>query len=512
MRSYRAQHNLCAVSASAAETAINTAQALDTTLLIGLDNAPNLEPKRESNADELTGKEEPDAIYDLGATSGMSMNFPKAQAQHFAFLLAYALGAASSAAAGDGYLHSLTPIAGDLDADRSLPGFTLGFRYGETVFKRRFESLFVDQFTARFQSDQWVQCSAEIKGTGKYTDNVIEEEIAADDDVTTLTLAHRSVQGATAAERLASVHQVRVELATGVWTEVDYTAVSDATPAAITIVAPGESSAEKTYKVLYVPAEDEISEDITALDTATTLTLAANAVAGGSSAPARLASVRRVVVELTAGVWTEVTYSAVSADTPAAISITAPGVAAESFTYRVIYTPAVAPWCSAFPARVTETPLRVAEMTLKVGGAWNGSTFLGGRELTSELRSLEWTLQNNLAIEFVPGSGDAYAGRCWRDGRTQVLKLEREMREFILQNLMGQNETLAVHILCEGALYDATHKYQVEIVFPKVGVLRAPVSAQGKRLAEAGDLQVLEHDTYGSVAVYVQNLVAAYAA
>ena len=133
MRSYRAQHNLFAVSANARETAINTEQALDTTMLIGLSDVPNREPRRESNADELTGKEEPDAIYDLGGTAAMPVNFPKAQAQHFAWLLAYALGTTTSAAAGDGYKHTITPIEGDLDADRSLPSMTGAFRYGDSI-------------------------------------------------------------------------------------------------------------------------------------------------------------------------------------------------------------------------------------------------------------------------------------------------------------------------------------------------------------------------------------------
>jgi hypothetical protein len=52
----------------------------------------------------------------------------------------------------------------------------------------------------------------------------------------------------------------------------------------------------------------------------------------------------------------------------------------------------------------------------------------------------------------------------------------------------------------------------VEIIFPKVAVLASPISVDGKRLAEAGDLQVLEDETYGSVIVIVQNKVTAYAA
>lgn len=117
-----------------------------------------------------------------------------------------------------------------------------------------------------------------------------------------------------------------------------------------------------------------------------------------------------------------------------------------------------------------------------------------------------------MKVAYVPGAGDSYAGRGRRDGRSQVLTLSREMRNYILQQHIDDNDTFGVSVKCEGDLYDATYKYQVELVFPKVGILKAPVSVNGKLLAETGDLQVLEHDTYGSVVASVQNLVATYAA
>ena len=64
----------------------------------------------------------------------------------------------------------------------------------------------------------------------------------------------------------------------------------------------------------------------------------------------------------------------------------------------------------------------------------------------------------------------------------------------------------------KGDEFDTGHKYTVELVFPQLGVLSAPLSTTNKRVAEAGDLQVLEHATYGSVIARVKNLVATYAA
>lgn len=424
MRSIRANHNLIAVSAALRETAINTEQTMDLSVAAAIGDVIGLDYRRENNADEATGMEEPDYIYDNGSTSQVGLNFPKAQPQHFALFLSYALGLSTPTAAGTGYLHTITPIAGELDADRSNPSFTAMQRYGKTILKRRFMSMFVDGFTASFKKDDWVGLSVDVKGSGKFVDNVVQESLSAMENATSLTLAANGVQGATAQDRLDNVQQIMVELTAGVWTEVAYSAVSAATPGVITITAPGATATSRTYKVLYVPTE------------------------------------------------------------------------AAAFT---------------FPAKVQETPLRVAEMTLTMGGTWNGTTFSGGRGMTSEINSLEWKFANNLKIEFVPGAGGAYATSSWRTGRAQSLALDRKMREFIFQQRMIDNSQFGVRILAEGALYDATNKYQVEVIFPLVSVLKADMKVDGKVMAEAGDLQVLEDATYGSVIARVKNLQSGYA-
>lgn len=425
MRNFMATHNQIAVSANNKETAVNTEQTLDTTIPFAIGDVIDLEPRRENNESEATGYEEPDTIYDLGNKAKASLNAEKAQPQHFALLLAYALGAVSTSAAGSGYEHTITPIDGEEDEDRSNPSFTAAQRYGKTVLKRRFASLFVDSFTATFARDEWVKIVGEVLGTGKVTDNITEETLNALDNAVALTLAANGVEGATAQARLDNMQRIRVELATGVWTEVVYSVVSAATPAVVTITSAGGAGASKDYKLLYIPTESG--------------------------------------------------------------------------------------WMT-FPSKVTETPLRVAELTFKFGGTWSGSAFEGGRELDAEIKSIEWSFGNNGEVQFVPGAGDDYAARYLRGGRIQTLKLDREFRDYILQQHIDDNDTFGVYILAEGAIFDSPHKYQVEIIFPSVAVLTAPLSVDGKRLGEAGDLQVLEDDTYGSVIANVKNLQATYAA
>ena len=204
-RNYLADNNLFAVSANNKETALNTEQTLDTALYIAKGDLIQLEPRREDNRDEQTGKEEPDYIYNLGALAAGTVNFEKMQAQHAAFLLAYGLGSVSSAAWGTGYKHVITPTT-ELD----LPSFTGAMRLGLDILKRRFASLHIARASLTFAKDSWAKGMGELKGTGKYSQNIVKESVTANYNATALTLAANAVQGATAAARLNAVHQVRV--------------------------------------------------------------------------------------------------------------------------------------------------------------------------------------------------------------------------------------------------------------------------------------------------------------
>lgn len=421
MRNYLADYNLLAVSAVTKETALNTEQTLDTSMLVAKGNVILLKPRREDNRNELTGKEEADTVYDLGALAEGSLDFEKAQAQHFGFGYAYAFGSRTVSAWGAGYKHVITPTT-----DMTLPSFTAAMRLGSTIMKRRFASMHVDQLTATFAKDSWARISLGAKGTGKYADNMTKESVTAAYSAASLTLAANAVHGSTAQERLDNVHLVRVLVpTTGEWKDVAVTAVSAATPAVLTITAPGGVATSTTYEILYVPTE------------------------------------------------------------PA--------------------------WAS-FPARAAEPPLRVTDLVVKVGGKWNGTAFLEGHTMSSEIESIEHVVNNNLAVEFRVGGTGTYANYVIRQGRLQTLKLNRQMRDFILQQKIKDNEYLGVNAKATGAEFESGRNYFVDLVFPRCAVLDSPISVNGKILAEAGDLIVLQDDTYGSCRVEVGNMVATYAA
>lgn len=252
-------------------------------------------------------------------------------------------------------------------------------------------------------------------------------------------------------------------------------------------------------------------EDVTAPYNAGSLTLAANGVAGADGA-GRLSNVQAVqVLPPATQTWEEVAYLAVSDAVPAVITITPPGGAADLTTYRVYYLPPESGWMD-FPPRVEEPPLKVSNLTVTLGGRWDGNDFYGGRLLSAELRAITWTLKNNLTPETTPGAGVGYANRAFRSGREQSLKFDRDFRDFLLAQNLKDNDTLAVYLKAQGPEFETGLSYQVEMVFPRVAVMSSPVRVAQRRLGEEVEFAVLEDDDYGSVAAFVQNQVSSYAA
>ncbi len=427
IRNFLATHNLLAVSARRQEPAINSEQDLDTTLLADLNTVLNYQALKFANREELTGKEEPDRLHDLGGKVAGTLSFSRAQPQHFAFLLGYGLGAVETSPLGTtGFRHVIRPRYGEVDAARSNPSFTAAMRLGSQVLKRRFTSCFVDQVRVEFPKDGWAKINAAVKGTGKVGDNTCVEEIAALYNAASLSLAGNGVEGGSAAERLSNVQAVQ--------------ALNPATQA-----------------------------------------------------------------------WEEVAYGAVSGEVPGVIAITPPGAAATITTYRVYYLPRESGWTS-FPPRVEEPPLKVSRAEVTLGGRWDGTSFIGGSPLAAELRSITWTVKNYLTPESTPGGGSGYANRAFRYGREQNLKFDRDFRDFLMAQHLKDNDTLAVHLKAAGPEFEPGAAYQVELVFPRVAVLGAPVKVSQRRLGEDVEFAVLEDDDFGSVIAYVQNQVSGYAA
>ncbi len=418
MRNYRVTDDKAAVSLASQETAFNAGQTLDVSLMITEGDIPTFERRRDKNEGELTGKEEPDTIYDRGRMANMNFTFDKAKPHEILFLAAYCLGEVSTAAAGTGYEHTITPLSGDIDHRRSLPSFSIGYRFSQ-ILDRIYHGAVVDSLSLGFTKDEFVKVSGSVKMSGKTDDNVAEDTIAAALNVTSLTLSD-GVAGSTDAERLDNMQVVRYESLTGQMEHVDFSAVSSDTAAGVlSITAPSAATDVVDYKAIYA----KFGENIT------------------------------------------------------------------------------------FPAMITESPLTVAKTVVTFGGKWNGTAFVGGRTMACELKSVTWDPANGMATEFCFGVDADYANRAWREARTQTLKIDREFRDFLMQQMIENEEYFGLHILATGAVYDSPHKFQCEVVFPRLSIISAPIAADGKRLSESADIAVLQDDNYGSVIVKVKNQV-----
>lgn len=252
-----------------------------------------------------------------------------------------------------------------------------------------------------------------------------------------------------------------------------------------------------------------IQEKVTAAANATSLLLAANGVSG-TDAETRLDAIHQVTVELDPGVQTEVNVTAASAATPAELTFVAPSGDLGDVTYTVTYAPTEAAWGS-FPANIEESPLEVCGLTVVMGGTWDGSAFVGGRNISSEITDLTYSLQNSLEISFAPGGCSSHANVCVRPARKQTIKLGREMRDFIMQLYLENNQTFGLELDLIGDEFASGETYQMKSVIPMLGVLDNPISVNKKKLAEKGDLLVLDNGISPSVTHQVRNQVSGYA-
>jgi len=427
MRNLRATHNKIAVSANNRETAINTSRDTDTIILSNLSDIINLEPRKEDNADQRLGKEEADQIYNLGNTASLTLNFDRAQPQHFAFGLGYALGNVSTVQESTSYIHTITPINGEIDYQRSNPSFSALMQYGDTIFSRLFSSFFVDSATASFSQDEWCKLKLDIKGTGNFEDDMNEILIEAEDS-SLIRIDSPPYAVGDSGNVFDSIHRIQARLLTE----------------------------DRWHEVIFHTASK----------------------AGGKTI--------------------------INIDAP---NITVPGLGT-LIQYKILYR---AESSFVWPENIVhESPLRVSDVNVILGGRWDGTNFYGGIPLNSDLNSLEYTINNNLKFDFGFNAPGGYANRVFREGRDQTISFDRDFKDYILQQSCFNNDYFGLKIKATGAEIDSNNNYHVELIFPRLAILNAPISVENKIVAEKGDMKVLGSDDYPSVIVKVQNIVENY--
>lgn len=512
MRDNRATHNLLAVSATHREPGLNQEGILDLALAIEKSDFIKATRDGEPNTDEATGKEEASYVYKKERKVEASLNFKRLQPQHLGLLAAYGLGQCVSAEVVAGvYQHTITPIAGDLDACRSNPTFTAAQKLGNGVLKSLFASLMVDELTLKAERGGWPTLTGKVVGTGKLERNLLTETVSALGNVTSLTLSHK-VEGSDAATRLAAVHQVRYnKTGEAFWRPVTVTAASSAPAAVLTIVAPLGTASAGTYEVIYVPDED--TAQITGSATsAPTYDQTADTSLLADTAQTMIADehIGRWVVFTSGaalGRFFKVSDNGVS-DLTVSGNLVAAGVAsADAYVVRQFG------WLP-LPARVAEPPLYVSQFRVVIGGVWDGSAFQGGRGMGSDLSGLTWSVKNGLKPEVTPGAGQSQvANQAMRARREQTLEISRQMKDAVYQ-LLADGDFSTFGLMAEatgGPIGSTGHNYTMQIIFPALALKSAESKLDTERLGETLQVLILEGDNYPSVIVKVQNAWPGYA-
>jgi hypothetical protein len=520
MRDRQAYHNKLVVSAHKREPGLNQEQVLDTLFLVEPGDLAAFGRRSEKDQVLAGGPAEPEQAWYFGNTAEMPFNISKLQPQHVAFLAAFGLGSCTSAAAGaSGYLHTIKPVDA-IDADRDLATFTAAQRLGLTVGARLFASMMVDNFTLSFTKDDWLKARAQFKGTGKSQSNMITEVVAGNSDDTTVTLAANAVAGSDAAARLDAVHRVFFKRNDqSHWSEVQVLAVSAATPAVITIVAPDASGSHAgSFKVLYAP------EPSASLDTGTATSDPSYDLANEQSVLTDSAAA--MTGDAHVGRWLVMTggnasgeYFLISGNTATTITVDGYDLYARGVRSGDAYKVVNRAWLPLSQSKVDQPPLRCNQVQVYMGGHFDGANFLGGYRLGNACNGVEWSVQNNSAQPFLANDRD-YAGAADRGERVQTLKVDRRMADALHQAKLeaggGDNqdepEYFALRLIAEGPEYEDGYTYMARITFPRVALLGVSPNLDGRKLAESLDLAVLADPDYGSVIVEVRDKVATYAA
>jgi len=256
-------------------------------------------------------------------------------------------------------------------------------------------------------------------------------------------------------------------------------------------------------------------EVVAALENSLQISLAQNGVEGESAAE-RVENVFRVRAKAVgSSAWTVCKVTAVSAATPAVITLeSAVGQSGNPVNFHIDYIPVEPAWCE-FPSFWEESPLRLVDAQLIVDGYFNGSSVAGGEVISKDLLGFTVSAKNDLDIrKLADGSGELCASDAMRKGREITVKLSERLRNTVLQWQWDhpEAEQISLYLRIRGAeiVPASGYYFGADMVFPLCGIVKMPIAVNGKVLAQEGDLIVMDDGSYGGAFIRVWNQVSAY--
>ena len=174
--------------------------------------------------------------------------------------------------------------------------------------------------------------------------------------------------------------------------------------------------------------------------------------------------------------------------------------------YRVTYNMSTT-W-GTLPARVAETPLRVSELTVYLGGKYDSVSgdIIGGMQMNHEIQSAKYTLTQPNIIEARPRletENPDYANYAMRQPRTQQVVLSRDFKNLVIQSKLDKQEYFALKLKCEGAEFEDGLNFKFELIFPRVRIAGGNRSEENGAMKEEIPLEILADPAKVNKSVYV---------
>jgi len=258
-----------------------------------------------------------------------------------------------------------------------------------------------------------------------------------------------------------------------------------------------------------------LREVVSAPENSAQITLGSNGVEGTSAAE-RIENVFRVRARATgSAIWTVRKAASVSGATPAVITLEqAVGTGNSNIDFYIDYIPREPAWCQ-FPAAIDESPLRLVDAQVIVDGYFNGSQVLGGEVISGDLLNFPIQGKNDLDLrKLADGSNELHASDAILKGRDLSIKISERLRNTVRQWQADHPETefLSLYLKLRGAeiIPGFGYHFGADIIFPKCGILKAPVSTKGKIFSQEGDLLVMDDGNYGGIFIRTWNQESAY--
>jgi hypothetical protein len=162
------------------------------------------------------------------------------------------------------------------------------------------------------------------------------------------------------------------------------------------------------------------------------------------------------------------------------------------------------------PARLAESYLAYGDCNLTKGGTYNGTAVTGGTSFSAAVQSFKLEVKNNAKASYLVGDSSGLVGRILRgDGFTVNFEADLDLEDQSHRtDLLAGNEFI-LDLPIVGGIANATAKYTVEIILPRLVYKEAKKGAADGMLKLGAKYQVLVDPTYGGIVINVINMQTA---